>query len=1115
MSRRWVWVLLALTGPSWSLPLPSSAGDPGPRPLGRPLAATGNLAALVIFAKFAGEAPGVEQAPAWAADLFDPARPGSFAHFYAAMSRGRLQVRGESLPRRYSSSQPAAAYLAPTAGQLGRFGAFNLEILAQADRDTDLGRFDNDGPDGVPNSGDDDGYVDVVFINLLTVPTRFLLDTATGYASLGLDTDYLSDDPAAGGGVIRVRSRFSGFGGTTQRGHVFSVAAGTMCHEFGHVLGLVDLFDQSALGSDGRLDPAEDSAGVGKWCLMGLGTLGWGVEDGPNAFCAWSLLRLGWVDVVEVGPPVRGLVIEDLQTSGKVYRVTVTPDEYFLLENRQASGSYYNRNVPASGLLVWHVDERADNDEEHHPHVDLVCADGRYRDRGYPGNEPDPAAGGDNLDFWAHDAAYAAAHNGNQGDAGDPFDGVTDTALTATTNPSLAAYGGGACRVPLALALTRIQAQGSRFLVDVARLPTPGVVATDTTWSGTIDLDRDLVIAPGATLSLAPATQVRLAAADRAAGGLDPSRCEVIVYGSLVGPDSGQPAATILAASRRQPWAGVFLLGGQPPDVPGLQLQGSLYGTVPCRLPPGVTTWSGTRFLPVDLVVPADAKLVLADGAILSFGVDLTGRGTYPTLAELIVEGSLATEGAAAGSVRLTADMAHPDSIWCGIQLQPGADLELRGATVERAGFAIAGEVSRRCQARLADCRFADNVVSGVDLAVEGQLSVERSQFGACGRQNLKVEGSGQLSLRSVTVRSSGSEGLFLGNASLVAADVAIEAAGQANAAAGAAGVRAVGGRGQALIWRGGRIAGSAGAGVDAAAWEGRVEIEAAELTGNAGDGLRRSGGPTRLDSVSFLDNGACGVRLGGTGTAQVRACSFAGNAAAGVSWTGPLAGGVNSSRFAGATGIELAAADSVRLDHNTFARLAVGLDSRDAAPRITGNQFLDNDTAVSLVGPRLPSPFSGNTLVGNAIHVVNGAASTLAAAGNYWGTVDSATIGLRVRGNVAYLPCLPRAPDLTWVRQADLLPVAPTLGPPFPNPANGSVLIPLVLPTAGPCELTVCDVLGQPVQRLLATVIAAGPHLAAWDGRDDRGAQVGSGVYVVLLRTQAGSRQCRVVHVR
>ncbi|MCH2662427.1 hypothetical protein MK163_18450, partial [bacterium] len=263
-----------------------------------------SLAALVIFAQFSNEGAGTS-APSWAGDLFDADLPGSFAHFYREMSGGQLAIEGQVLPRRYRSLATAEAYLAPAPGTLGAFGRFNREVLAQADADVDFGLFDNDGRDGVPNSGDDDGYVDIVFINLQTVPRDFFISSATGIASLGLDADYISDDPAAGGGRVRVRSRFGGFGGTTQRGHTFSVTAATMCHEFAHVLGLPDLFDQTSVTAAGELDPEEDSAGIGKWGLMGLGTLGWGVEDGPNAFSAWSLAQLGWVEVVELAGPAR------------------------------------------------------------------------------------------------------------------------------------------------------------------------------------------------------------------------------------------------------------------------------------------------------------------------------------------------------------------------------------------------------------------------------------------------------------------------------------------------------------------------------------------------------------------------------------------------------------------------------------------------------------------------------------------------------------------------------------------------------------------------------------------------------------------------------------------
>ena len=157
-----------------------------------------SLSALVIFAQFQDEGAG-GTAPSWAGDLFDVDRSGSFAHFYREMSGGRLVVEGQVLLRRYRSLAGADAYLAETPGTTGGYGRFNREILAQADADADFGLFDNDGPDGAPNSGDDDGYVDIVFINLQTVPGDFFISTATGIASLGLDADFISDDPAAGG----------------------------------------------------------------------------------------------------------------------------------------------------------------------------------------------------------------------------------------------------------------------------------------------------------------------------------------------------------------------------------------------------------------------------------------------------------------------------------------------------------------------------------------------------------------------------------------------------------------------------------------------------------------------------------------------------------------------------------------------------------------------------------------------------------------------------------------------------------------------------------------------------------------------------------------------------
>ena len=168
----------------------ASAGQPADRSAKlTQIHTSGTQSVIAISASFAGEAPGDALAPSWASGLFDPDSPGSVSHFYEDMSFGKLAVRGEAAPRRYASEQPSAAYLARDATSLGKSGRFALEILRKADVDIDFSRFDNDGPDGLPNSGDDDGVVDAVVLMLRSVPARFLVGPATGRANLGDATD--------------------------------------------------------------------------------------------------------------------------------------------------------------------------------------------------------------------------------------------------------------------------------------------------------------------------------------------------------------------------------------------------------------------------------------------------------------------------------------------------------------------------------------------------------------------------------------------------------------------------------------------------------------------------------------------------------------------------------------------------------------------------------------------------------------------------------------------------------------------------------------------------------------------------------------------------------------
>ena len=82
-------------------------------------------------------------------------------------------------------------------------------------------------------------------------------------------------------------------------------------------------------------------------------------------------------------------------------------------------------------------------------------------------------------------------------------------------------------------------------------------------------------------------------------------------------------------------------------------------------------------------------------------------------------------------------------------------------------------------------------------------------------------------------------------------------------------------------------------------------------------------------------------------------------------------------------------------------------------------------------------------------------------------------------------------------------LPTQYALHPSFPNPFREAATIAYDLPEPTPMTLTIYNVLGAEVSRLINQVQAAGRQQVVWNGRDDAGRRVGAGVYFV--RMQAG----------
>jgi M6 family metalloprotease-like protein len=163
---------------------------------------------------------------------------------------------------------------------------------------------------------------------------------------------------------------------------IFSITnpLGTVVHEFGHDIGLPDLYDQD-----------DSSHGAGLWCLMAAGS--W-LEQGarPGHISAWGKVRLGWVRPTLVARSQTRVEIPAVETQPVVLKIPIgeaDAKEYFLVENRQRVG--FDQGLRDEGLLVWHIDDTVKhNDDETHKLVDLVEPDAiQDLDVTYSDSEPD------------------------------------------------------------------------------------------------------------------------------------------------------------------------------------------------------------------------------------------------------------------------------------------------------------------------------------------------------------------------------------------------------------------------------------------------------------------------------------------------------------------------------------------------------------------------------------------------------------------------------------------------------------------------------------------------------------------------------------------------------
>ena len=216
---------------------------------------------------------------------------------------------------------------------------------------------------------------------------------------------------------------------------------GVYCHEFGHALGLPDLYDTSTLGGG-------SDAGPGNWSLMATGS--WGTNgqspEFPSHLGAWPMLWLGWRDTVR--PTMDSVIVQRPLAAGapivEFWFQGETNPEHFLIENRQRIG--FDRNLPSEGLIVYQVDE-------------TVIAQGLASNRVNYGTTT-------GLRLVEADGLYDLIVGRNRGDDHDPFPGLFQiTQIDDDTSPSTRTFRGAVTNI----ALREIEAVGDdmRYFMQV------------------------------------------------------------------------------------------------------------------------------------------------------------------------------------------------------------------------------------------------------------------------------------------------------------------------------------------------------------------------------------------------------------------------------------------------------------------------------------------------------------------------------------------------------------------------------------------------------------------------------------------------------------------------
>lgn len=343
---------------------------------------------------------------------------GSVKDYFLAQSNGQFELDFDVVGP-YTLSQNMAYYGAHTKdGDVdAKAGHMVLEACQMADKDVNYKDYDWDG----------DGEVDQVFViyagfgeadggsedtiwphesmlSASTVGKRYETKDGVNVNTYACGNENTYD--------MLGRSRINGIG--------------TICHEFSHCLGYPDLYDTNYGGN----------FGMGSFDLMCSGSYN-GESFCPPNYSAYEKWFAGWITPTVLDKPasVKGMQAQDVKY-GQAFVVynDNNKNEYYLIENRQQNVGIWDKQLPASGMMITHVDYDENIWERNNVNTIVNYSNQYGPEYAYLDNDHQ------RLTIFHADNEEGSSADSQAGDL-YPFNG--NNSLTDTSSPAATIYQGG------------------------------------------------------------------------------------------------------------------------------------------------------------------------------------------------------------------------------------------------------------------------------------------------------------------------------------------------------------------------------------------------------------------------------------------------------------------------------------------------------------------------------------------------------------------------------------------------------------------------------------------------------------------------------------------------